>query len=333
MSKFELNNFWMEEEVTMAELQEIKKRILLENDVFTEWQDDLYENTALCVKKIAVTMMSSGGLQALEDFSNGNIPSGQNPLKVNTYPIGEPTNRIYPEFLGVYSSRTQRSMTGLFNAVKKQLGHYKSREFSKVKKSITILTDTWNPMCFQKNEALFLNAILDDDVRFNFYLVTDYGITRIPFMNRRQTDDFRREYLGQHIDEEDRLQEFVRETGLREMEYIVEQYESWLPSESCQHCRYDFDFVNQKYVFFDETTGEKTIGKTDSRHVMRFLRAAVALKQAGGIDNSVRATGGIERNVDFYQFSFHWYDGTGAEEMPEFMNMRNALEDMIKSSK
>jgi hypothetical protein len=317
----------------MAELQEIKKRLLLEDDVFTEWQDDLYENTALCVKRIAETMMAKGGLQALEDFSNGQIPFGQERSRVNTYPVGEQTNEIHSEFLGVYSSRTQRSMTGLFNAVKKQLGYYRSRQFYNVRKAITIVTDTWNPKYFQKYETLFLEAVLNDDVCFNFYLVTDYGITRIPFMNKRQTDDFRREYLGQHIDEEDTLQEFVRKTGLREMEYVVEQYESWIPSEQCQHCRYNFDFINQNYAFFDETTGAKTLRKTDLHHVMRFLRAAVALKQAGGIDNSVRATGGIERTVNLYQFSFHWYDGTGAEEMPEFVNMRNALENMIKSSK
>jgi hypothetical protein len=333
MSKFELNNFWMEEEVTMAELQEIKKRILLENDVFTEWQDDLYENTALCVKRIAETMMAKDGLQALEDFSNGQIPFGQERSMVNTYPVGEPTNEIHSEFLGVYSSRTQKSMTGLFNAVKKQLGYYGSRQFDNVRKAITIVTDTWDPKCFQKYETLFLDAILNDDVCFNFYLVTGYGITRIPFMNQRQTDILKRNYLGQHIDEEDSLQEFIRKTGLREMAYVVEQYESWLPSGQCQHCRYDFDFVNQKYVFFDETTGEKSLGKTDPRHVIRFLREAMALKQAGGIGNSIRATGGIERTVNFYQFSFHWYDGIGAEEIPEFMNMRNALEDMVKSLK
>jgi hypothetical protein len=224
-------------------------------------------------------------------------------------------------------------MTRLFNAVKKQLGYYKSRQLGNVRKAITIVTDTWDPKCFQKYETLFLEAVLNDGVYFNFYLVTDYGITRIPFMNQRQTDILKRNYLGQHIDEEDSLQEFIRKTGLREMAYVVEQYESWIPSEQCQHCRYNFDFINQKYTFIDETTGEKSLGKTDQRHVMRFLRAAVALKQAGGLDNLVRATGGIERTVDFYQFSFRWHDGTGAEEIPEFINMRNALEDMIKSSK
>ena len=49
-------------------------------------------------------------------------------------------------------------------------------------KQVTVLTDKWDVSVFQKYEWDFLNSALMDKVQYIFLLVTDYGITVIPFL-------------------------------------------------------------------------------------------------------------------------------------------------------
>ena len=108
-------------------------------------------------------------------------------FSVNTYPFGKKTNRVYPQFWGVCAG-AQRLKTVLDKAAEyceKPLGE---------DKTVVIVTDKWDQAVFQKHfERQFLRCALEQNVTFLFLLVTDYGVSRIPFLpwDRHELDQLR----------------------------------------------------------------------------------------------------------------------------------------------
>lgn len=317
----------------MASIDDIKKNVLSENDVYMGWQDSLqmFEETYLYAGELAEQMLSKSGEEAFEDFANGRFCRDDLPKTVNTYPFGEKTSEVYPEFIGVCQGDDK--LSGLFKAIVKQLSYYTADAYEgRDRKSISVFTDKWNPKYLKQNEALFLKAILFNNVYFHFFLVTDYGITRIPFMNDRQVETYKRNFTGDRVEEAMTLSELTKEVGLYNMEYIVDQYDSWKPNYDWMNFRYSFDFINLRYIY-EDNKGEYKRGKINESYALRFLRTAIALEKAGGLDNRNRPTNYVQRVVDFGRFSFSWFDGVGAEDSLEVSDMVEALMAMISTLK
>lgn len=317
----------------MARIDEIKKNVLSENDVFMGWTEDLqmFEETYLYARELAEQMLSKGGTEAFEDFANGRFSRDDLPKTVNQYPFGEKTAEVYPEFIGVCNGDDK--LTGLFKAIVKQLKFYMSDTYEgRDRKAITVFTNKWDPKCLKQNEALFLKAILLNNVYFNFFLVSDYGITRIPFMNDRQTEEYKRNFTGDRIEEAISLRELIEENDLWDVDYTVDQSDSHIPTFDWINCRYSFDFRNLRYIY-EDNKGDSKRGKINESYALRFIRASLALEKIGGLNSSNRPTNYVQRVVDFGRFSFSWFDGMGAEYSPEIADMVEALMAMISTLK
>ena len=80
----------------MAKVDDIKKNVLMENDVFTGWTRELemFEETYLYARELAEQMLEKSGAEAFEDFSNGIFSRGDLPKTVNTYPFGKKTKNV-----------------------------------------------------------------------------------------------------------------------------------------------------------------------------------------------------------------------------------------------
>lgn len=317
----------------MASIDDIKKNVLSENDVYMGWQDSLqmFEETYLYAGELAEQMLSKSGEEAFEDFANGRFGRDDLPKTVNTYPFGEKTSEVYPEFIGVCNGDDK--LSGLFKAIVKQIKVYMSETYEgRDRKAITVFSDKWDPKYLKQSEALFLKAILMNNVYFNFFLVTDYGITRIPFMNDQQTEEYKRNFTGDRIEEAMSLRELIEENDLWDVEYTANQCDSFIPTFDWINYRYSFDFRNLRYIY-EDNKGEYKRGKISESYALRFIRASLALEKVGGLNSSNRPTNYVQRVVDYGRFSFSWFDGMGAENSPEIADMVEALIAIISTLK
>lgn len=67
------------------------------------------------------------------------------------------------------------------------------------RKTVFLLTDKWNSDAFRDYELTFLNHAIRNNIWYVFLLVTDYGITQIPFLPEDR--DFFRRYDIQSVEE------------------------------------------------------------------------------------------------------------------------------------
>ncbi|MGN1415601.1 MAG: hypothetical protein ACI4XF_02070 [Oscillospiraceae bacterium] len=111
-----------------------------------------------------------------EDLSS---QSGGNPL-INTYPYGVKTNKLFTRFLAICRGKTRSKtvLNRIISQCRKMSRHFPSEE----PKTVFLLTDKWDSNTFGEYEAELLNYALHDNIRFVFLLVTDYGVTQIPFL-------------------------------------------------------------------------------------------------------------------------------------------------------
>ena len=109
---------------------------------------------------------------------------------INTYPFGRPTREIYPEFVGICKGKT--TIKNVLNKAEDQCEKMIRRYPRHVDKTIMILTDKWDAPLFKSDYAgTFINYANRENIVFVFLLVTDSGVSRIPFLtwNRRRLLD------------------------------------------------------------------------------------------------------------------------------------------------
>jgi len=134
------------------------------------------------------------------------------------------------------------------------------------------------------------------------------------------------------IEEAMTLHELVKKEGLSDVEYIVEQYDSWIPTYNHMNYRYSFNFEKLRYRF-EDNKGEIKNGKINEVYALRFLRAAINLRKNGGLNSRARPTNYVNRIIDFGGFSFNWFDNTGVEDRSEVSDMAESLAAMISTLK
>lgn len=106
---------------------------------------------------------------------------------INTYPFGEPTEQTFPEFLGICSGDT--ALDEVLGVARDHCEKARQCLPKDLPKTVMIFTDKWDwPMFHQKFELPFLRYALEDNVLFIFLLVTDYGVSRIPFCGKNHAE-------------------------------------------------------------------------------------------------------------------------------------------------
>lgn len=115
-------------------------------------------------------------LQVLQSCA-GRPVEGAPKGEYNTYPFGEDTNTVYPRLFAVCAGKAP--LRAALNHIQSQ-----SRKMAVLpgEKTVFLLTDKWNAATFRDYEVEFLNHAIRDNIWYVFLLVTDYGITRIPFL-------------------------------------------------------------------------------------------------------------------------------------------------------
>jgi hypothetical protein len=131
-------------------------------------------------------------LERIAAADQGWEASGSGQFAINTFPFGAKTTDVFSEFLGVCTGKT--TLRSTLNAVKKYCRNIQKVLPRNDEKTVVVLTDKWDGPLFHANYELdFLRCALEGNVLFIFLLVTDYGVTRIPFLakNRKDLRDLR----------------------------------------------------------------------------------------------------------------------------------------------
>lgn len=127
------------------------------------------------------------GRLALAGRDGARIGDGDGELCINTYPFGVPCDTVFPEFVGVCAG--QRRLEDVLDRTLEQCERMSRALDPELPKTVTILTDKWHDPRFRKKYDLPLcRYALKYNVFITFWLVTDYGVTRIPFMVRSRDD-------------------------------------------------------------------------------------------------------------------------------------------------
>lgn len=315
--------------MTMLTVDEVQKCALGENDIFPILNEDLEHFRAArdLASRLGEEMLRVGTLTALENLCSGKILDDSGNISLNTYPFGMITSKRCPDFIGVCSG--SRRLYGVFNAIERQLNSYQWPnhdyiDWKTMAKSITVFTDKWDPKYLKMYESLFINAILKYNVYFNFYLVTPYGISRIPFMNRQQVDKIKRSFEGEDV--LGTLSELIAQYGISEANLRISTYFSFGPREVKY---YSFNFKDLVYVF-SNTAREKKTGRINDILAKRFLGTAIEMNNAGVLKQAGRATGGVWYYLDMGVFKLEWIDIEAGDD-PYVSKMHNALQKLLDS--
>lgn len=166
------------------------RNLLREQELsFSEKVNMLLRGIFACDTSIDDSNILESYTQRFVSVSQGAMREGAESIPVNTYPFGIKTTDVFPEFVGICAD--DLNLRSALKAIKVQCDKMCQMLSSNQEKTIVLLTDKWDGPVFKKQfELSFLNYALNYNVLFVFLLVTDYGISRIPFLaqNRFQLE-------------------------------------------------------------------------------------------------------------------------------------------------
>lgn len=323
----------------MIGLDNIKKNIVGENNLNTGWRKDLETSpiTYQYASMLAERMLTDGGASGFTDYSYGLFAKDGLSAQINVFPFGKRTKEHYPEFLGVCAGACK--LGKLFGEIKEQLKYYMSPKRkctidNSEPKSITVFTDKWDPKFLKENEVLFLQAALSHNVVFNFYLVTDYGIERIPFLSKDEMDRLKDKYHKENLEGckyvNDSISDIISAIGIENVDYYIEQDDSNIPGYKREQIHYHFDFSNLQYRY--ENSSEKLCsGPINEHYAKEFLISMDKLRKKGTIGDAIWPTNYIKHILTFNGYSFSWYGISDFSDNPEAASVISSLDKMIKT--
>ncbi|MCR5591627.1 MAG: hypothetical protein K6F73_08840 [Lachnospiraceae bacterium] len=257
------------------------------DDLNSPWQSEdaglgRWEITGRYLRRITSLMIESGSyLDTLYDIACGTADgwpdSQQGGLgeMINTFPFGEYTDEIYPEFLGICAGKNP-----LKQVLAKAVRHAEKALKKYGEACVTILTDKWDPASFAMYETRFLATAMSGKVTVCIFLVTDYGMTHIPFLSDRRVDFLKRNFDGVRIDNQ--LPAAARKDFTRAV-LIGSAYGSLDGSANCGDGKYIFTFRDNR-AYFEGSDGDTFRRyKLDETYADRFLIAVDRVIDNGGI--------------------------------------------------
>lgn len=100
---------------------------------------------------------------------------------LNTFPFGEQTNELYPNYIGIATRSS--TLTKVLDDAEQHCWKLSRMNKPFDEKTVIILTDKWDIDRFRRYyERDFMRYAMRDNVLFIFLLVTDYGVSTIPFL-------------------------------------------------------------------------------------------------------------------------------------------------------
>ena len=175
----------------------------------------------------------------------------------NSFPFGTKTDQPFREFVGIYFAKNKYKKTwrNVLDAAKSYCKKIsKSNIPLEDEKNVLILTDHWDTQMFRKNYAVpFINYAHSCNITFIFLLVTDFGITRIPFIEPKFINsklDRDLHIYGTEVDLAEKAIAKLYKSG--EVRYHVHG-STW--NRFNQGCEYILNFWENKYYYtsFDVT--------------------------------------------------------------------------------
>lgn len=202
-------------------LSEIRKGLQCENR----------EGVLKGMNRDAVEILSSLGLFQNTDISpmrtidnilsqKGAVMCGDDwgTLPYNTYPFGTP-GTLQPRLLTICRG-------------KEKLGHFleevlakswkMQRKYPHEEKTVIILTDKWDNATFKKHEKIFLKYAVQNEIRYIILLITDYGITEIPFLPKNPAT--LRAIQFEDIENDEVVDDMTRLLDGRPIEFSITEY-------------------------------------------------------------------------------------------------------------
>ena len=297
------------------------------------------ETSEACAGEVDVFNSNLGGmyserLDGLGDYLDANGSPGGG---LNTFPFGKPTRHIYPDFVGV--CRGDRSIRSVLDKAEDQCEKMIDAYSDYVPKTILILTDKWDDPLFRKNYAgTFVNFAYRYNIVFVFLLVTDFGVSRIPFLPWDRRKMYNRgfgvvEWGARHAEKEktDKLMEKLDSGYLS----YVEEYRN---GDDRGHSlgRFEFDLLHKTFYLntFDSGSGttDRKSGKIPAKAVKKFLEAVsdyCELPESEYFDKNNLNKASVLHTAELFNKRFYWY----AAEEPLFEKLEQAFRNLLASLK
>lgn len=269
-------------------------------------------------------------LDGLGDYFKTNASPRGN---LNTFPFGRLSREIYPEFMGV--CKGTRTIRSVLDKAEEQC-ELMIQEFPyHVHKTILILTDKWDDPLFRKNYAgTFMNYANKYNILFMFLLVTDFGVSRIPFLpwDRRRLfgrNQWDIEWGARHAEKE-MYEKLMEKLDCGCLSY-VEEYRN---GDNNGHSigRFTFDFRNQRFDIVTINSGsgitDRKKGVIPTKAVKKFLEAVseyCELPEPEYFDKNNLNKASVCHTAEMFNRRFCWY----AAEEPLFEKLEQAFRDLL----
>jgi len=203
---------------------------------------------------------------------------------INTYPFGKKTSDVFPTFFGICAGK------GKLRPALNALTTYCQRAGQALPaddlKTAVLLTDQWDGPLFQEAyESDFLCFALRYNIFILFVLVTDYGVTRIPFLAQDSSELEQLRGKGYTVERrkgcmieqtllisDDPWEFFARHklTAICQKRMPGRPEDPSGPASGCYHINYEFNFAD----------GTCMIRNLDDVPVQRFLRKKIPKRAA-----------------------------------------------------
>ena len=309
--------------------------------------------TASLLERVCATLETSEACAGVVDVFNSNLggmyserldglgdylkTNGSPRGNLNTFPFGRPSREIYPEFMGV--CKGTRTIRSVLEKAEEQCELMIQKFPYHVHKTILILTDKWDDPLFRRNYAgTFINYAYKYNILFMFLLVTDFGVSRIPFLSWDRRKMYNRgfgdvEWGARHAEKEktDKLMEKLDSGYLS----YVEEYRN---GDDRGHSigRFEFDLLHKTFYLntFDSGSGttDRKSGKIPAKAVKKFLEAVsdyCELPESEYFDKNNLNKASVRHTAELFNKRFYWY----AAEEPLFEKLDQAFRDLLASLK
>ncbi len=267
---------------------------------------------------------------ALAGKDGARIGDGDGEPCINTYPFGVPCDTVFPEFVGVCAG--QRRLEDVLDRTLEQCERMSQALDTELPKTVTILTDKWHDPKFRKKYDLpLLRYALRYNIFITFWLVTDYGVTRIPFMVRRRDDLMwlRSQNISVEIDPK------IARASLLDGNPCTYSWNAGTWRQFDQH-HYDFDFEKRTCLCCDTDgrlpTLHRTVKRIPAAAMDRFAQTVqpiLELPEDKYKDRRSILDSEVQQASIFGKHFWWWLDG----DRPCYRILTRAFRDLINALK
>lgn len=268
----------------MATINDIRKDGYYGEMVRASWEDEVYGiNARACevtycqfMEKICKQMDENhdiiGTLEALINNGFSGINDSGNQLPLNIYPARNKSD-LYSEFVGVSVGKVK--LKDVFDEAVKHTDECLKDEDKFIHPTITILTDNWNPNTFKKYERKFIDYVINHGVFIYFFLVTGYGINRIPFLCGKNIKQLGGKYKNEKIE---KLQPGDKLSMHKALNYLGRQI-----IINTYNCPNVFEWKTLELApeplrwYYSDYTGKDIDGKLSKDAILEFMKSIIPL--------------------------------------------------------